>query len=128
MALIDIPTDQLADALRDGEEASASELLALAGSKDVKVRESLASRFDAPMSVMIHLAQDPKPQVRAALAANPAIASMGSVVSILTSDKDADVLVALVNNEEIAPLRVRILLDHGKKRVRQAVEARLLER
>lgn len=128
MALTDIPTRQLPDALREGEEASASELLALAGSSDARIRAGVAARPDAPMSVLIHLAQDPKSSVREALAGNPAVASMGSVLGILTADPSADVLVALVENPAIPPLRVRILLDHGKRRVRQAVEARLLER
>ncbi len=128
MALIDIPTNQLASALSDGEEASSAELLALVQSKDVSIRESLAAREDAPMGAFIHLAQDKKSSVRVALASNPSIADKTSVISILSADKDQDVLIALVNNMAIPALRVRILLDSNKKKVRQAVEARLLER
>lgn len=128
MALTAIPAGQLAAALREGEDASAAELLALASSRDVKIRESLAARSDAPLTAMLTLAQDPKSSVREALASNPAVAEASSVVSILSADKDQDVVVALVKNEAIPPLRVRILLDHSKKKVREAVEARLAGR
>lgn len=128
MALTAIPAGQLAAALREGEDASAAELLALASSRDVKIRESLAARPDAPLTVILHLAQDAKSSVRIALAANPIVAEASSAVTILSADKDQDVVVALVNNQAIAPLRVRILLDHPKRKVREAVEARLAGR
>lgn len=125
MALTAIPIDQLAAALRDGEEASGSELLNLASSKDARIRESLAARPDAPVSVLILLAQDPKAGVRRALAANPAIGVATSVLAILSSDRDADVVMALVANEATPVSTLRSLLDHGKKNVRRAAEARL---
>ena len=125
MALIDIPTDKIADALRDGERTSAAEFLGLATSRDVKIRESVAARSDAPMSVLIHLAQDSKPSVRMALAANPVIALMHSVIDLLVEDKDPDVLVALVRNDAVPMMRVAGLREHPKKRVRHALEARL---
>lgn len=128
MALTAIPAGQLAAALREGEDASAAELLALASSRDVKIRESLAARPDAPLTVILHLAQDAKSSVRIALAANPVVAEASSAVTILSADKDQDVVVALVNNQAIAPLRLRILLDHPKRKVRDAVEARLAGR
>lgn len=128
MAITAIPAGRIAAALREGEEASAAELLALASSKDVRVRESLAARTDLPLATLLHLAQDVKASVRVALAKNPAIGEIGSVVSILTNDMDQDVLLALVGNPMIAPLRVRILLDHPRRKVRDAVEARLAGR
>ena len=126
MALTAIPTDQLAAALREGEEASGSELFNLATSKDAKIRESLAARPDAPFSVLILLAQDSKSNVRKALAGNPAVGIAVSVLSILSSDKDADVVLALVENAVTPVETVRALLDHGKKTVRKAAESRLL--
>lgn len=124
MALIDIPTDKIADALREGEEASAAEFLGLAASRDVKIRESVAARSDAPMSVLIHLALDSKTSVRVALASNPVIATMVSVIDLLAQDKDMDVLMALLSNNAISSARVAQLREHSKKRVRQAFEAR----
>lgn len=126
MALTAIPTDQLAAALRQGEEASGSELFNLATSKDAKIRESLAARPDAPLSVLILLAQDSKSKVRVALAANPAIGAATSVLSLLSNDKDADVVLALVQNVATPVASLRGLLDHGKKAVRQAAESRLM--
>jgi len=126
MALTAIPNDQLAAALRDGEEASGSELFNLATSKDAKIRESLAARPDAPLSVLILLAQDSKSNVRKALAANPAVGIATSVLSILANDKDGDVVLALVNNVATPAVTLRVLLDNGKKNVRKAAEARLL--
>ena len=126
MALTAIPTDQLAAALREGEEASGSELFNLATSKDAKIRESLAARPDAPLSVLILLAQDSKSNVRKALAANPAVGIAASVLSILAADKDTDVVLALVENAATPVATVRALLDHGKKNVRKAAQSRLL--
>ena len=128
MALTDIPTGQLALALREGEEASAAELLALVSSRDVKIRESLAAREDAPLTALLHLAQDGRAAVREALAGNAIIAEANSVIALLAQDRDLDVVLALVNNMAIEPLRLRILLDHGKKKVREAVEKRLAAR
>jgi len=125
MALIDIPADKIADALREGEEASAAELLGLATSRDAKIRESVATRSDAPLSVLIHLAQDSKVSVRLALASNPGIATMASVIDLLAADKDHDVVLALVNNTSISVTRLAQLSDHSKKRVRQAFTDRL---
>lgn len=126
MALTAIPADQLAAALREGEEASGSELFNLATSKDAKIRESLAARPDAPLSVLILLAQDSKSDVRKALAANPAVGIATSVLSMLSTDKDADVVLALVENRATPATTLRALLDHGKKSVRKAAESRLL--
>ena len=125
MALTAIPTDQLAAALRDGEEASGSELFNLATSRDPKIRESLAARPDAPLSVLIQLAQDSKSDVRKALAANPAVGSSVSVLSILSNDKDSDVVLALVANPATPLATLRVLADQGKKSVRRAAEARI---
>ena len=126
MALTAIPADQLATALRDGEEASGSELFNLASSKDSKIRESLAARPDAPLSVLICLAQDSKSNVRKTLAANPAVGLATSVLAILGADKDADVVLALVENAATPVATLQVLLDHGKKSVRKAAESRLV--
>lgn len=126
MAITAIPTNRLAAALREGEEASSAELLSLSTAKDAKIRESLAARTDAPVSVLILLAQDSKSGVRAALAANSAVGVASSVLAILAGDKDADVVLALVANAATPVDTVRALLDHGKKNVRRAAEARLL--
>lgn len=126
MALTAIPADQLAAALREGEEASGSELFNLVTSKDSKIRESLAARTDAPLSVLILLAQDSKSNVRKTLAANPAVGIATSVLSILATDKDTDVVLALVENAATPAATLRVLLDHGKKNVRKAAESRLL--
>jgi len=125
MALTDIPTDKIADALREGEDASAAEFLALTTTRDVKIRESVAARTDAPLSALVLLAQDTKASVRIAVAGNPVIGIMTSVVSILVSDKDADVLVALAENEAVPVVALEALSVHGKKRVRLAVQERL---
>lgn len=126
MALTAIPADQLAAALREGEEASGSELFNLVTSKDSKIRESLAARTDAPLSVLILLAQDSKSNVRKTLAANPAVGIATSVLSILATDRDTDVVLALVENAATPAATLRVLLDHGKKNVRKAAESRLL--
>jgi len=126
MALTAIPIDQLAAALRDGEDASGSELFNLATSKDANIRESLAARPDAPLSVLILLAQDSKSVVRKALAANPAVGIAASVLSILSTDRDTDVVLALVENAATPVGTLRTLRDHGKKAVRRAAESRLL--
>ena len=117
---------RLAAALREGEEASGSELFNLATSKDAKIRESLAARPDAPLSVMILLAQDSKSNVRRALAANPAIGIATSVLSILAGDKDTDVVLALAENAATPAVTLQVLVGHGKKNVRRSAEARLL--
>lgn len=124
MALTAIPNDRLADALRDGEEASASELLALATSKDTKVRMSLAERPDIPMSAAIMLAQDGKSAVRRALASGPGVGSVQTAVTMLASDKDVDVVVTLLANAHVPLSWLRPLLDHPKAPVRRAAEAR----
>jgi hypothetical protein len=126
MALTAVPADKLAAALREGEEASGSELFNLASSKDAKIRESLAARSDAPLSVLICLAQDSKSSVRKALAANPAVGVATSVLAILSTDKDADVVLALVENAATPADTLRVLLDHGKKSVRKAAQSRLV--
>jgi len=126
MALTAIPADQLAAALREGEEASGSELFNLASSKDAKIRESLAARPDAPLSVLICLAQDSKSNVRKTLAANPAVGAATSVLAILGADKDADVVLALVENAATPVATLQVLLDHGKKSVRKAAQSRLV--
>lgn len=126
MALTAIPNDQLAAALRDGEEASGSELFNLATSKDANIRESLAARLDAPLSVLILLAQDSKSVVRKALAANPAVGIAASVLAILSTDRNTDVVLALVENAATPVGTLRTLRDQGKKAVRKAAESRLL--
>lgn len=126
VAITAIPTHQLAAALREGEEASGSELFTIAASKDAKIRESLAARPDAPLSVLILLAQDSKSGVRKALAANPAVGLAASVLSMLASDKDTDVVLALAENAATPVETLRTLVDHRKKAVREAAEFRLL--
>jgi len=126
MAITAIPRDQLAAALREGEEASSAELFNVALSKDAKIRESLAARPDAPLSVLIRLAQDSKSSVRMALAGNPAVGGAFSVLSILAGDKDTDVALALVSNAATPVGTLRTLAEHNKKNVRRAAQARLL--
>lgn len=124
MSLTDIPAGQLATALREGEDASAAELLALVSSKDAKVRLSLAARPDAPLSALIHLAQDSKSGVRKALAANPALARVQTVVTMLCEDKDLDVLIAVAQNPAVPAAWVSALRDHPRRQVRDAAAAR----
>ena len=126
MTITAIPTRQRAAALREGEEASGSEFIALAASRDARIRESLASRQDAPVSVLIHLALDPKSHVRKALASNPAVGVVTSVVGILAADADPDVVLALVANAATPDATLRDLLHHPRRNVCDAARARLL--
>ncbi|MBC7298531.1 MAG: hypothetical protein H5T82_06525, partial [Demequina sp.] len=91
MALIDVPPHRLLAAIQQGEEASALELINLASSRDVSIREGVAARPDAPIGALILLAQDPKAKVRRALAANAAVARAESVQGMLVGDRDSDV-------------------------------------
>jgi hypothetical protein len=48
------------------------------------------------------------------------------VLAILGADKDADVVLALVENAATPAATLRVLLDHGKKSVRKAAQSRLV--
>jgi L-aminopeptidase/D-esterase-like protein len=125
MALTDVPPDRLLAAIQEGEAASALELINLASSRDVSIRESVAARPDAPISALIALAQDRKASVRLALAANSAVARAESVQGMLAADKDGDVAIALASNPVTPAATLRRLLDHGKKSVRLVAQERL---
>ncbi len=125
MALTDVPQERLLAAIQEGEEASALELINLASSRDVSIRESVAARPDAPISALILLAQDSKSKVRRVLAANSAVARAVSVQGMLVADKDSDVALALAFNPATPDATLRLLLDYGKKSVRNAAEERL---
>jgi hypothetical protein len=125
MALTDVPPKRLLAAIQEGEEASALELINLASSRDVSIRESVAARTDAPISAMIVLAQDSKSKVRCALAANPAVARAESVLGMLATDKDSDVGIALAMNAATPVATLRRLVEHGKKSVRNLASERL---
>ena len=125
MALTDVPQDRLLAAIQEGEEASALELINLASSRDAIIRESVAARPDAPISALIVLAQDSKSKVRRALAANSAIARVESVQAMLVVDKDSGVALALATNPATPDAALRLLLNYGKKSVRNAAKERL---
>lgn len=125
MALTDVPADRLLAAIEAGEEASALELITLASSRDVSIRESVAARPDAPLGALILLAQDPKAKVRRALAANAAVARAESVQGMLVADKDRDVALALASNPATPEATLRRLLNYGRKSVRTVAQQRL---
>ena len=125
MALTDVPSERLLAAIQDGEEASALELITLASSRDVSIRESVAARPDAPISALILLAQDSKSKVRRVLAANSAVARAESVQGMLVADRDTDVGLALALNPVTSDATLRRLLDHGRKSVRNVAQERL---
>lgn len=128
MALIDVPPHRLLAAIRQGEAASAAELINLASSRDASIRESVAARPDAPIGALIVLAQDSKSRVRRALAANAAVARAESVQGMLMADKDSDVALALASNPATPDATLRRLLDYGKKSVRTTAKERLARR
>ncbi|WP_291380497.1 hypothetical protein [Demequina sp.] len=125
MALIDVPPHRLLAAIQQGEEASALELINLASSRDVSIREGVAARPDAPIGALILLAQDPKAKVRRALAANAAVARAESVQGMLVGDRDSDVALALASNPATPDATLRRLLNYGKKSVRTVAQQRL---
>ncbi len=125
MALTDVPADRLLAAIQEGEEASAIELIDLASSRDVAIRESVAARPDAPISALIVLAQDSKSQVRLALAANAAVARAESVQGMLAADKDSGVALALAANSATSAATLGGLLGHRKRNVRNMARERL---
>jgi hypothetical protein len=75
----------------------------LAGSRDAAVRAALAADRETPIGVLAHLATDVEPAVRAAVAANQAVAVSVATVRQLAQDADATVRQALANNHAVPP-------------------------
>ncbi len=91
------------DAARAVESAlSTEQMVTLAASKDMRVRELLATRPDLPMGVMITLAQDDKPSVRTELAKNASVVRVPSVLDNLARDRSDAVALALVQNPAVS--------------------------
>ena len=98
------------DAARIVEAAlSTDQMVALSASKDVRVRELLATRADLPMGVMITLAQDDKPSVRAAMASNVGVVRVPSVIQSLARDRADAVALALVRNPAVSSDTVEVI-------------------
>lgn len=112
-------------------EASAPEtplarLQALAGCKEIAVREVVARRLDCPMGLLATLAHDARSEVRAGVAGNPRITQ--AVAEHLVGDKDPRVLKALSRNHEIPLQLVQRLAAHKKDDVRRVAVRQLHER
>jgi len=73
----------------------------LAGSRNSAVRAALASARDTPIGVLIHLSTDSHRDVRAAVAANPAVALSVATLRRLAMDADAAVRDAVRANTNV---------------------------
>ncbi len=116
----------------DGPESRAIEgslspddFMSLVSSKDASARAAAAGREDAPMGALLAFAQDSKADVRAAVAANPAIGRAASIAETLAQDKSADVARALVGNDSVGLSAIARLADVGPRAVRPLAQARL---
>jgi len=104
---------------------SSSDLIDLAQSKDAKVRATVALRADLPLGMMISLSNDPKSNVRAALASSSGVSRAATVVSRLLEDKDADVVAALAANPTVSVEIVRLIASDGPRAARKVATGRL---
>ena len=116
----------------DGPEARASsgeltgdEYMDLVKSKDVSARVAAAGRADAPLGALIAFAQDPKTEVRVAVASNPGIGRTTTVIAHLADDKSMDVVRALVDNPGVPHEAIEKIAADGPKAVRAYAQSRL---
>jgi hypothetical protein len=118
---IDGPESRVADGLLTGDD-----FLSLVSSKDASVRAAAAARDDAPMGALLSFAQDPKVEVRVAVASNPGIGRAASIAETLAQDKSADVARALVQNPAVGLSAIARIADVGPRSVRSLAQGRLL--
>lgn len=108
-----------------GGPLSADDFMLLVQSKDAAARIAAAAREDAPMGALIAFAQDPKVEVRAAVASNPGIGRTTTVGDALARDRSAEVARALVNNAAVGSGVLAIVAEEGHKSVREEARSRL---
>ncbi len=78
-----------------------NDLAELSRSDEVKVRAAVGERVETPLTVLVRLASDPAPAVRAAVGRNPRRDIPLEVRSQLVQDKSAEVLHALIRCETL---------------------------
>ena len=108
-----------------GGDLSGDEYMALVQSKDLSARIAAAGRLDAPMGALIAFAQDSKAEVRVAVASNPGIGRTTTVIAHLASDKNSEVVKALVDNDLVPREAVEKIATDGPRAVRDYARARL---
>lgn len=106
-------------------ELTSDEYMVLVQSKDVSARAAAASRSDAPLGALIAFTQDPKPEVRAAVASNPGIGRTTTVVARLAEDKSLDVVKALIDNPAVSHETVEKIATDGARAARAYAQERL---
>lgn len=116
----------------DGPEARAAsgeltgdEYMDIVQSKDVAARVAAAGRPDAPLGALIAFTQDPKQEVRAAVASNPGIGRTTTVIAQLAEDKSIDVVKALVDNPAVPHETVEKIAADGSKAARAYAQEKL---
>lgn len=107
-------------------ELTGDEYMDLVRSKDVSARVAAAGRADAPLGALIAFTQDPKPEVRAAVASNPGIGRTTTVIARLADDKNIDVVRALIDNPSVPHEAVEKIAADGPKAARGYAQARLV--
>ncbi len=117
----DGPESRALDGALTGED-----YMSLVVSKDTSARAAAAARDDAPLGALLAFAQDPKVEVRVAVASNPAIGRATSIAETLSQDKSADVARALVGNSAVHLSVVARIADVGPRAVRRLAQGRLL--
>jgi hypothetical protein len=108
-----------------GGPLTGDDFMSLVSSKDPSARAAAAARDDAPMGALLAFAQDPKVEVRVAVASNPAIGRAGSIAETLSQDKSADVARALVENHSVGLAAIARIADVGPRSVRPLAQGRL---
>lgn len=117
----DGPESRVADGLLTGDD-----FMSLVASKDASARAAAAARGDAPMGALLAFAQDPKVEVRVAVASNPGIGRAESIAETLAQDKSAEVARALVRNSSVGLSAIARIADVGPRSVRSLAQGRLL--
>ena len=117
----DGPESRVLDGVLTGED-----YMSLVVSKDTSARAAAAARGDAPLGALLAFAQDPKVEVRVAVASNPAIGRATSIAETLAQDKSADVARALVENSAVHLSVIARIADVGPRAVRALAQGRLL--
>lgn len=100
--------------------ASVAELRTLASSRLMQVRRLAAYRHDLPADVLTILLGDPEPEVRAGVAANPALSA--SQLEDLAAHGDPRILARIAQNPHCTPELLHRLARTGGRTLREIVK------
>jgi hypothetical protein len=126
MAIIGRTTTDGVESRVEDSLLTGDDFMSLVSSKDSAARAAAAARDDAPMGALLAFAQDPKVEVRVAVASNPGIGRAASIAETLAQDKSADVARALVENPAVGRPTIARIADVGPRSVRPLAQGRLL--